>query len=66
MSDKTTTPARIIEYCDYNENIPLKCPICGWEGMPKDSGCIEYYDVLLDVSCPKCDKMLLIVNYPNA
>ncbi len=57
-------PAKIIEYADYNENMPLQCPVCKWKGTPKKSGWIGYYDDLLDVSCPNCEKMLLIVSYP--
>ena len=30
-------PAPIIEYKDYDENMKLKCPICGWKGTPKTS-----------------------------
>ena len=56
------TPARIIEYRDYDENVILECPICKWKGKPE--GHIEYYNDLFDVSCPNCDKMLLIVSYP--
>jgi len=58
------TPAGIIEYADYNENNLLECPTCHWKGTPKDH--INYYDDLFDVSCPNCDKMILIVNYPPA
>lgn len=56
------TPAKIIEYRDYDENVILECPVCTWKGKPE--GNIEYYDDLFDVSCPNCDKMLLIVSYP--
>ena len=57
-------PAKIIEYADYDENHLLECPVCGWQGSPKESGWIEYHDDLLDVSCPNCEKMLLVVSYP--
>jgi 5'-deoxynucleotidase YfbR-like HD superfamily hydrolase len=57
-------PARIIKYEDYDENDILECPICKWKGKPE--GNIEYYDDLFDVSCPNCDKMILIVSYPKA
>lgn len=56
------TPAKIIEYKDYDENEVLECPVCGWRG--KSEGNIEYYNDLLDISCPNCGKMILIVNYP--
>lgn len=59
MSEK---PARIIEYSNYNENEILECPVCKWKG--KAEGHIEYYDDLFDVTCPNCDKMILVVSYP--
>ncbi len=59
----TKKSAKIIEYKDYNENKILKCPECGWKGTAK--GNIEHYSHLFDVCCPKCDKMILIVNYPT-
>lgn len=55
-------PAKIIEYEDYNEDEMLECPLCHWKGTSE--GNVEYYHDLFDVSCPKCDKMLLIVSYP--
>jgi len=56
------TPAKIIQYSDYDREIILECPVCKWKG--KSKGNIEYHDDLLDVTCPNCDKMLLIVEYP--
>lgn len=58
-------PAQIIEYRDYSEDMPLQCPICEWKGTPKESGWINtdsHY--ALDVSCPNCEKMLLVASYP--
>jgi hypothetical protein len=57
-------PAQIIEYEDYSEHMQLQCPVCGWKGTPKESDWIEHYNDLFDVSCPNCEKMLLVVNYP--
>ncbi len=57
-------PSIKIEYSDYDENILLECPICLWKGTSKESGMIGYYDDLFDVSCPNCDKMILVVSYP--
>jgi len=57
-------PSTIIEYVDYDENVPLECPVCNWKGSSKESESIEYYDDLFDVSCPNCGKMLLVVIYP--
>ena len=54
--------AKIIEYKDFDKNKTIECPGCGWKG--KAEGNIDLYEKLFDVSCPKCEKMLLIVNYP--
>lgn len=64
FDDMTEHPAILIEYSEYDENKRLKCPICHWDGTPKESDWIEYYDDLFDVSCPVCEKMLLVVSYP--
>ncbi len=60
------SPAIGIKISEYNENIPLECPVCGWKGTPKTS---EYINTdshfALDVSCPNCDKMLLVATYRN-
>lgn len=56
--------AEIVEYADYSENMPLECPVCGWRGMPKTSGWINTDShFALDVSCPNCEKMLLVASY---
>ena len=44
-------PARIIEYKEYNEEIPLQCPVCGWKGTPKEGEVNTDSDFALDVSC---------------
>jgi hypothetical protein len=57
-------PADIIEYVDYDENKILKCPICGWQGSAKESRNINTDShFCMDVSCPICDKMILVINY---
>ena len=57
-------PAKIIPYREYDENAELVCPICGWRGSATDSGKVETDShVALDVSCPECDKMLLVAAY---
>lgn len=61
----TVPRARIIAYNDYSKDHPLLCPVCGWQGSPQDGGIVEFHDDLLDVSCPCCDKMILIVSYPE-
>ena len=54
--------ARIIEYSEFKDEEILECPICHWKGTAE--GNKEYYDDLFDVSCPICDKMILVVSYP--
>lgn len=51
-------------YYDFWEDEPLTCPHCGWTGQAGD-GSQEAHTELFDVSCPRCDKMLLIVSYPT-
>ncbi len=60
-------PADIIKYSDYNENDILRCPICDWQGSAKDSDNINTDShFCMDVSCPICDNMLLVIEYPMA
>lgn len=57
-------PAKIIDYAEYNDNTSLVCYLCGWKGTPKESGWINTDShFCLDVSCPNCEKMLLVANY---
>ncbi len=58
-------PAKMIEYSDYNEDMPINCSVCNWEGTPKSSNWIDTdsHDGL-SVSCPNCEKMLLVASYP--
>jgi len=55
--------AKTIEYYDYKENDVIRCPACFWSGKAKN-GEREYYSDLFDVSCPKCNQMILIVPHP--
>ena len=59
-----THRANCIEYQDYNEDLQLECPICGWRGTSKEGDINTDSDFVLDVSCPNCEKMLLVANYP--
>ena len=58
-------PAKIINYYDYKKDAEIECLQCHWKGQVKDLE-KEYYRELFDASCPKCDKMLLIVPYPTS
>jgi hypothetical protein len=56
--------AKPIDYYDYDEDAELACWKCGWHGQARD-GSRGYYKELFDISCPKCDTMLLIVSHPT-
>ncbi|MEX0621829.1 MAG: HD domain-containing protein [Candidatus Woykebacteria bacterium] len=55
--------AKIIDYYDYEKEQLLECPVCSWRGKAKD-GNMDYSDDLFDLSCPKCNQMVLVVSYP--
>jgi len=65
IEDMMKHPARKDEYSQHDKQQELECPICGWKGVEKDAS-VEYHDVLYDVSCPNCDKMLVVISYPLA
>ena len=52
-----------LNYWDYDRDAALSCASCGWSGS--GAGNENYFDELLDVRCPQCDRMLLIVAFPT-
>ena len=50
----------ISEYKAQEATLLLSCP-CGWKGKATEANG-ELHEVVMDIECPKCDKMLLIVN----
>lgn len=56
-------PAAQIAYWDYDRDGAIACPGCGWSG-PASKG-EDFHGGLLDVTCPQCSKMLLIVPFPT-
>lgn len=63
----SNSPAKIINYSDYNENMSIECSVCSWKGTPKSSGWINTdSQFCLDVSCPICEKMILVAEYPSS
>lgn len=50
----------VTEYKKVEETLRLSCE-CGWEGNSKEAYG-ELYQAVLDFECPRCDKLLLIVN----
>jgi len=59
----TTGQANILGFWDYDREATLKCPSCGWSGC--GAGHEDFFQDLLDVRCPDCEDMILIVNYPT-
>ncbi|MEB3982515.1 hypothetical protein OQ968_14725 [Mycobacterium sp. 663a-19] len=57
--------ANIVSYWDFDNqrDAPLTCPSCGWIGSAEDH--MDMHNDLLDVSCPKCGCMILIILFPT-
>jgi hypothetical protein len=55
--------ADYLAYYDYDRDAPLTCPGCGWTGCA--SGHEDLHDDLLDVCCPECGCMILVVPFPT-
>lgn len=53
-----------LNFWDYDRDAEITCPDCGWTGCGADNE--ELYQELLDVKCPQCDRMLLIVSFPTS
>lgn len=51
-------------YEGYNENDPLTCAVCGWEGRVKEGGKALTAD-LFRIHCPRCNEVLLLVSLPT-
>src|SRR2546427_54698 len=56
--------AKPLRYYEYDEDDELACWNCGWRGAGCD-GSREFHRELFDVSCPRCDTMLVIVSHPT-
>ena len=60
--------AKQFGFYDNWKSAPLECPRCGWKGT-FEQGAVEYYDDLMDCSCPECSHFdpprLAIVFYPT-
>jgi hypothetical protein len=60
---RNSTMAPIQSFWDYDREADLTCPVCGWSG-PGQQG-EELQREVIDVRCPTCDALLLIVNLPT-
>lgn len=52
-----------LPYWEYHRESSVTCTRCGWSG-PASSG-ERFHQDLLDVTCPDCAQMLLIVPFPT-
>ena len=56
----TAKHMNIKDYNKHQDTLRLSCE-CGWQGKATDAYG-EMYEAVMDFECPKCDKMLLIIN----
>jgi hypothetical protein len=56
-------------YCGYYaeewRTAAFVCPECAWVGTHDEMAGPNVFDELMDYGCPRCEKMLLIINYPT-
>jgi hypothetical protein len=57
------SPAKILQYSDYDENKSLSCPLCQWRGKGKYAEHNSDSHYCLEISCPVCDKILVVADY---
>lgn len=55
---------KIFRYYDNWDGSVMTCEKCGWKGKVGHN-MTEIYEQLLDITCPKCDEMLAIINFPT-
>jgi hypothetical protein len=59
----TNHPVQHFPIEDYNEDEVLTCPLCQWQGASKSAERNSDSHYCLEISCPICSKVLLILNY---
>ena len=52
--------AKVIRYRQFDSRKHLTCPSCGWHGRGDDAD-MNFFAECADVSCPDCEKMLLVL-----
>jgi hypothetical protein len=57
------SPAKILQYSDYKDEEMLNCPLCQWKGKGKDAEYNSDSHYCLEISCPICDKILIVAEY---
>jgi tetratricopeptide (TPR) repeat protein len=62
-SEERPVGAKHLKYWDYDCDAGLTCPSCAWSGRGADNE--NYFERLLDVRCPQCERLLLLVAFPT-
>jgi hypothetical protein len=57
------SPSKILQYSDYKDEEVLSCPLCQWKGKGKDAEYNSDSHYCLEISCPICDKILVVADY---
>jgi len=57
--------AKVLHFDQYDKKVPLQCLACGWSGRGEE-GDVESFEEVFDVTCPECDKMLLVVSWATS
>jgi hypothetical protein len=55
--------AKIFQYSNYNDEEILSCPLCQWQGKGKNASYNSDSHFCLEISCPVCDKILIVAEY---
>jgi hypothetical protein len=53
--------AKVIRFKQFDGEKRLTCPSCGWQGRGDDAD-MNFFSECADVSCPTCEKMLLVLS----
>ena len=53
-----------ISWWDHDRDDHMSCPGCGWTGTG-GTDLEEQFPELLEVRCPDCDRLLLMVVFPT-
>jgi hypothetical protein len=56
--------AKVLRYYQYDGTREIACQQCGWKGSGETAS-IELRGDLMEVCCPSCGRMLLVVGYPT-
>ena len=63
LPEERPVGAKQLNCWDYDRDAGLTCPSCAWSGRGADNE--NHFEQLLDVRCPQCERILLIVAFPT-